>query len=213
MTDQETRDINASIRVLAESVNDHKVKIAESVAVLSTKVDNLKESQDRLAGKVDTVATNQAACEARNGFVGQNARLKRLEKKSSDDRIHVESELRNIRDDATGQTDVAAARIAALTSEAESGSRWFVKTVGPMFMKGLLILGIGIGGGLVARIGTEDTNADRAKIASTVRYAVELSRELEKKIDILNDNKAADDEPAEPASTKRVDEEVYPWPE
>lgn len=212
MTDHETREINASIRVLADSVNDHKVKIAESVAILSTKVDNLKESQDRLAGKVDTVATNQAACEARNGFVGVNARLKRLEKKSSDDRIHVESELKNIRDDATGQTDVIANR-AALLAASRSDGAGFLRTFGPWIAKGLLILGLGIGGGLVARIGTEDTNSDRAKIANTVRYAVELSRELEKKIDTLNDNKTADDEPAEPTSTKRHEEEVFPWPE
>lgn len=211
MTDHETREINASIRVLADSVNDHKVKIAESVAILSTKVDNLKESQDRLAGKVDTVATNQAACEARNGFVGVNARLKRLEKKSSDDRIHVESELKNIRDDATGQTDVIANR-AALLAASRSDGAGFLRTFGPWIAKGLLILGLGIGGGLVARLGTGDYDTDKATMSNTIRYAAELARKLEKKIEILDENTTADNEPARPASTKK-DDEVYQWPE
>ena len=205
MTDH---DLATALDRLTTSVNNHKVEIATSVATLSTKVDNLKESQDKLTTKVETVATNQASCEARNGHPGTNARIKRLEQKSSDDRIHVESELGKMRGDATGQTDVIANRMAMLAGS-KSDSNGIIKTFGPWIAKGLLILGLGIGGGLVARLGVGSDDTDSENTARMIRYVVEIAHKMENTMTELEDITETSNEKPVPVSVMPYEEESY----
>lgn len=204
MTDH---DLAVALGKLTDSVNNHKVEIATSVSVLSTKVDSLKESQDKLTDKVDTVTTNQASCEAKNGHDGQNARLKRLEQNASNDRLHVESELGKMKGEATGQTDVIANRVAMLAAPKSDTSMGFMKTFGPWIAKGLLILGLSIGGGMVARLGTGSDDTESESMAKTIRYVIDIAHKMENTMLELEDTTG--DIPI-PTSVMPHEEEILP---
>ena len=99
-------NISEELKALSTSVTEHRIEIAGKIGKLTTKVEGLTKSSDGLINRIDKIALNQASCTARTGQTGVNARLKRIEKKSSEDRIHVETELKALREEQTGQIDI-----------------------------------------------------------------------------------------------------------
>jgi len=179
MTDH---DLAIALSDLTKSVTDHREAISGKIATLTANVGSLQTSHDTNAKKLDEVLRLELSCPARAGHDGQNARLKQLE---LGEKIRVESELRQARDEITGQQDVMQRRVGERNfSETPSGR--FFKFVTPYIWKGLLVFGIAVGGTVVARCTGEDpvvtANALRAVTDLVTKTAANVE-EVKVKVD------------------------------
>lgn len=139
-----------AVEKLTDSVNGHKTALARQIGELTTSVDFQKTATAEISRKVDDIAKNQAECSAKNGFKGVNARLKAVEKASSDTRILVE-QTREPRADTTGSLDEVALQMARVANEQarvnSEGIRGlnlkgFMKTFGPWIA--MILFGVGV---------------------------------------------------------------------
>lgn len=141
-------DLTSALTKLADTVTDLRLDVVKKVTALQGDVRHLSDSHGELASQVKEVSTNQASCPARTGEPGVNARLKKLEKKISDDRIEVKSELDKYREDQTGNVEEAALRAARLATDS-GGRNWsaLAARAVPWLIMGLIGLGVYLGSG------------------------------------------------------------------
>jgi len=198
MTDE---SIKAALENLANSVNQHKVEITKSVAKVETKVELLQKSQDKLDTTVDQIALAQASCPARTGLDGQNARIKRLEKKSSDDKIDVRAELSSMREDQTGSIEEAALIAAkAVATPKNSG------ILGTFGWRGLFqVLFYLLAAAFIA--GMYVNGADTEQVEQVIQNVREINRTVEKVKQEVNEPIAV---PLPVTPAECVSEEVAP---
>ena len=153
MTDH---DLQVALKDLTQSVTDHRESISGKISTLTTRVGHLQASHGENAKKLDEVLRLELSCPARAGFDGSNARIKQLE---LGERLRIESELQQARDEVTGQQDVvhdAMQRRAGERNYSETPTGRFIKFVTPYIWKGLIIFGIAVGASAIARCGGED---------------------------------------------------------
>jgi hypothetical protein len=188
MTDQ---DLAIALNDLTKSVTDHRVAIGSQIATLSANVGTLQQSHGENAKKLDEVLRLEYSCPARAGFDGTNARLKQLE---TGEKIRIESELERARDEVTGQQDVMQRRLGERNySETPTGR--FIKMVMPYAWKGLVILGIAIGGSAIARCSGDDSVATMRALQAVTDMMKRTSADVEQ-VKVKVDEVAADTDPA-----------------
>lgn len=145
MTDH---DLATALTDLGKTVSSLQVEVVRSVTELQGEVKHLGEAHKEVAKQVKEVALNQASCVARTGAEGVNARIKKLEKKTSEDRIDVKSELDKYREDHTGNVDEVALRAARLaTGNGSKGWMTLAARAVPWLIMGLIGLGVWLGSG------------------------------------------------------------------
>jgi hypothetical protein len=186
MTDS---DITSALRDLAESVTEHRVSIGRELGVLGARVGTLQESHNDNAKKLDEVLRLELSCPARSDNDGQNARLKQLE---LGEKIRIESELKQARDEITGQVDVMQRRTGE-RNYSETPQARFVKFVAPYVWKGLLIFGIAIGGAAVARCAGDDQVATARSLQAVTDMIRATAADVEQ-VKAVVDDVAADTE-------------------
>jgi len=145
MTDH---DLAAALTDLGKTVTSLRVDVVRSVTELQGEVKHLGTAHEQVAKEVKEIALNQASCVARTGQDGVNARLKKLEKKISDDRIEVKSELDKYREDQTENIDEVALKAAKLATK-NGGRNWLALAARavPWIVMGLIGLGVWLGSG------------------------------------------------------------------
>jgi hypothetical protein len=99
--------LETSVDKLETSVTDHRVDIGIKMASLTSDVRTLQKSHDESAKKLDEVIKLELSCPARAGFKGVNARIGHLE---TGEKLRIESELKQARDEITGAVDVNGAK-------------------------------------------------------------------------------------------------------
>jgi len=175
------RSISDSLNELTKSVNQHRVELAGEIATLNTTVAHLSKSNEAVGKKVEEIGLAQAGCPARTGWPGANARIGKLEKKTSSDKINPGNEMSDGRDDHTGNVDeaaLAAARVATV----ETGINFLkvVKIIGPWIAA--LFIGIGIW------IGTRDSDDKDDQLLHNVRELGIKIEQIEKRTADLDPN-------------------------
>jgi len=176
MSDEQSTRL--ALTELTKAVNNHRVEIASKVSSLTTEVTNMKSSQDKILDQVNDVAIAQAGCPARTGWGAINARTKRLEKKTSSDRINPKEEI----EDHTENIDNAALKAAQMVSQQnQSRSVWpILKVIIPwvaVLLSGALSLGFWLGSG-----GDDEKTAEFMK---TTKRATESITDFGKQLDQL----------------------------
>jgi uncharacterized coiled-coil DUF342 family protein len=83
------------IEKLTASVTEHRIKLAEEIATLATKVDHVSADQKLVANEVRTISANELQCLARIGFPELRNRLD-----------EIESEVQFFKGDATGRINL-----------------------------------------------------------------------------------------------------------
>jgi len=211
MTDH---DLAVALDRLADTVTNHRVDLASKIGQLTQSVATLQTTHESSEKKLDEVLRLELSCPARGGWDALGKEIGAMHKKDSDTRIWVEGELRGMRgelkEETTGQIDVAVARAAAASektsSKASSSSKngknnSFMHVVAPWIIKGLIVLGASLGAGLVA---SYDTNADdtAARIdTNSMRYLVDTVRKVEARVKALDEALIEEPSPAPPEGT------------
>ena len=112
------------LRDLTKSVNELTKTVASGMATLTTKVDTLQASHTASATEIRKIKSDQDSCEARTGFRGVNARLKEQQQEDKELRVHIDTQLDNMRGDATGRVEEALLK-AAQAAPRPNGSNGF----------------------------------------------------------------------------------------
>jgi outer membrane murein-binding lipoprotein Lpp len=105
MTDH---DLARALEKLETSVTDYRIDLGSKVATLTANVATLQKSHDESAAKLDKVIGLEQACPARAGFKSVNARIGNLE---TGEKLRIESELKQARDEIIGAVDVNGAKM------------------------------------------------------------------------------------------------------
>jgi hypothetical protein len=145
-------DLALALDRISASVQSHRVDLGEKIATLTANVGTLQKSHETNAKKLDEVLRLEIGCAARAGWDGLLERVGGIE---SDEKVRVESELKQARDEITGQVDVMQRR-AGERNYSETPQARLIKFAAPYVWKGLLIFGIAIGGAAVARCAGDD---------------------------------------------------------
>jgi hypothetical protein len=141
-------DLAVALKDLSKTVVDLRIDVVKSVTTLRGEVRHLGDAHHEVATQVKEIALNQASCAARTGQEGVNARLKKLEKKISDDKIEVKSELDKYREDHTGNIDEVALKAARLaTGDGHRDWGALAARAVPWLIMGLIGLGVWLGSG------------------------------------------------------------------
>jgi len=166
--------VNDETRGLGKQISDLNTTVASGFATLNTRVDLMKESHDRVATKVDEMKTAQDGCPARTGLNGINARLGKLEKKSSDNKINVRAELAKAREDQTGSIEEAA--LIAAKAVVAPRSNGILGTFGwrGLFQVLFYLLAAAFIAGMYVR------GADEAQVEQVIQNVREINRAVDK---------------------------------
>lgn len=177
-------DLTSALTDLSKTVSTLQVEVVRSVTELQGEVKHLGEAHREVAKEVKEVALNQAACVARTGWPGANARMKKLEegkvnKKNpdSDPKINIASELEKFREDQTGNLDEVALRAAQMASRPGNTTSWWslgVKMIPWIISAAATLIGIGIA---LGRYGTEE---DQLQLLHNVREIGIQVQQMEK---------------------------------
>lgn len=186
MTDH---DLASALKDLSKSVTEQRVEIVGKIATLSANVGTLQTSHDDNAKKLDEVLRLELSCPARADNDGQNARLKQLE---LGEKIRIESELKQARDEITGQVDVMQRRIGE-RNYSETPQARFIKFVTPYVWKGLLIFGVALGGSVVARCTGDDQIVTARSLQAVTDMVKRTAADMEQ-VKAVVDEVAADTE-------------------
>jgi hypothetical protein len=182
MTDH---DLATALDRISASVQKHRVELGEKIATLTANVDTLQTTHEDNAKKLDRVLELELSCPARADNDGQNARLKQLE---LGEKIRIESELKQARDEITGQVDVMQRRER---NYSETPQARLIKFVTPYVWKGLLIFGLAIGGSAVARCAGDDQVATTRSLQAVTDMVKRTAADIEQ-VKAVVDEVAAD---------------------
>lgn len=188
MTDH---DLAVALKDLSKSVTDHRYEIGRDLATLTANVGTLQTAHEGNAKKLDKVLELELSCAARAGFEGQNARLKQLE---IGEKLRIESELQQARDEVTGQQDVAKQdamqRRIGERNYSETPPGRFFKFILPYAWKGIIIFGIAVGASAVARCSAPTMTSIQAITDMVKKTAADVD-----KVKVKVDEVAADSDP------------------
>lgn len=125
------------------SVNELSVKVAGVESTLRNVDSTLKEHRD----DIKETRKDQLECSAKAGWITLNREMKEVRKKQSAYRIHVESEMKEMREDVTGQFDIPV--VPSTDNKQTNGTMLagFFKTFGPWIAAFLIGLGVYLGSG------------------------------------------------------------------
>lgn len=182
MTDH---DLATALDRISASVQKHRVELGEKIATLTANVDTLQTTHEDNAKKLDRVLELELSCPARADNDGQNARLKQLE---LGEKIRIESELKQARDEITGQVDVMQRRER---NYSETPQARLIRFVTPYVWKGLLIFGLAIGGSAVARCAGDDQVATARSLQAVTDMVKRTAADIEQ-VKAVVDEVAAD---------------------
>jgi|GEM_PF-5263417 outer membrane murein-binding lipoprotein Lpp len=175
-------NLSEAVTDLSKAVTDQRYELGIKLATLTTNVGTLQTSHDTNAKKLDRVLELELGCPARAGLKGINARIGKLE---TGEKLRIESELQEARDEITGQQDVMQRR-AGERNYSETPTGRFVKFIMPYVWKGLVVFGIIVGTTVAARCTGEDpavtANALRAVTDMVERTATDV-KEVKVKVD------------------------------
>jgi len=146
------------------SVNNLSGEVAGMKSTLKGVDDTLKEHKTAIKETREA----QLRCKASGGWENLNREMKDVKRKQSDYRVHVESEIKYLREDATGQFDVPIAPIVAAKTNGGMVAGFF-KTFGPWIVAGLIGLGAYLGSG-----------GDEEKTMQVLRNLREIGLKVEK---------------------------------
>lgn len=182
MTDH---DLATALDRISASVQSHRVELGEKIATLTANVDTLQTTHEDNAKKLDRVLELELSCPARADNDGQNARLKQLE---LGEKIRIESELKQARDEITGQVDVMQRRER---NYSETPQARLIRFATPYVWKGLLIFGLAIGGSAVARCAGDDQVATARSLQAVTDMVKRTAADIEQ-VKAVVDEVAAD---------------------
>jgi len=127
-----------------------------------------------------------------------NRDIKQIKGTAKDDRDHVDSEIKDLREDQTGQTDVPPQAIAAVVAPKTNAAMVMgaLKTFGPWMVAAAILFGVYLGSG-----------GDEEKALQVMR---KFQQEIFWKVDKIEKAHAAPIHVPVPVSSECISEEVVP---
>jgi len=134
--------LRGDFKDVTTSVTEMTKEVAGMKSTLKGVDDTLKEHKTAIKETREA----QLRCKASGGWENLNREMKDVKRKQSDYRVHVESEIKDLREDATGQFDVPVASIVA--AKTNGSMVWgFFKTFGPWLVAAAICFGVYLGSG------------------------------------------------------------------
>lgn len=191
MTDH---DLEFALKDLTKSVTDQRYELGVKLAVITTNVGTLQTAHDENTVKLDKVLALELSCPARAGFKGTNARLSKLE---TTDRVRIESELQQARDEITGQQDVERTEKTEATIRRRFGDNGgtFFKALVWKALPYVLFGCVALGAYLVSGGDTDATTRALRAVSDAVARVDGKIEKVEKKVDeVVADTDQTDEE-------------------
>ena len=137
-----------------KGVQDDSKKVTTSVNTLTNEITGLKVAVVNIEKTLDNhdkriTETREAGLLATQGVKVVDRDIKQIKITVKDDRAHVDSEFKDLREDQTGQTDVPPQAIAAAVVPKTNGAMVMgaLKTFGPWMVAAAIFIGAYLGSG------------------------------------------------------------------
>lgn len=178
------------IREDFQGVKDSVNTLSGKISGMESTVNGVKETLDRHETAIKETREAQLSCKAAGGWDVLNREIKIAREKQNGYRGRIRDELKDLREDQTGQQDVPVVEAKQTNGSMVWG---FFKTFGPWIVAGLVILGIWLGSG-----------GDAAKTQQIIRSLQTIGARVEK----IEKSKTEPVRVPVPVSSERFSEEV-----
>jgi hypothetical protein len=173
-------DLTSALSKLADSVTEHRIGIVREIATLTANVEALQDTQEESSRRLDELFKLELACPARAGWEGTQREIGAAKKQIDKNRISVESELRALRGDATGQIDTTSPAARSIVKQSD-GAPW--KSIAVKALPYVLMAGVAIGAYLVSGGDEEATTRALRAVSDAVSRIDAKVEKLEENLD------------------------------